>query len=116
MNRPRKHNRRQRKKLHLGEFRVDCFPVKFRLADTLSTVELNEFCDRFITMIENTGLQFGGGGGFEWNGIIEAFERGTTSEGHRNSVLTWLEAQVEVAEADVGQRFDGWYGEPWENV
>ena len=106
-------NRRLRKKMRIGEFREDCFPVKFRMKATLSTDELGSFTDRFITMIENAGLQFGGGGGSDWKGIVETFRRGSTTEKQRDAVLAWLETQDEVSGVSGGEIFDGWYGEPW---
>lgn len=81
---------------------------------TLSTGEQNDLIDRFITMIEDAGLQFGGGGRSEWEGIVETFELGFTTEEHRSLVLAWLKAEDDVIHCSVGLNFDGWYGIPWE--
>lgn len=110
-----KRNRRLRKKLHLGEFRKDYFPVKFSMKATLSTGKQTDLIDRFITMIEDAGLQFGGGGRSDWKGIVEAYEeRGSTTDEHRTFVWAWLKAEDDIIECSVGENFDGWYGIPWE--
>ena len=60
--------KRLRKKLRLREFREDCLPLNFNMQADLTADERNKILDRFIQMIEDTGLQFGGGGcGTEWS-------------------------------------------------
>lgn len=82
---------------------------------TLSTDHQNDLIDRFITMIEDTGLQFGGGGSSEWEGVVETFEGGSTTDDQRAVVLAWLERQDDVIDCAVRENFDGWYGVPWED-
>lgn len=104
--------RRLRKKLHLGEFREDCFPLEFEIDSTTSRDERNELIDLFIEMIEIAGLQFGGGGDCRWSGIVEFSGRGTATPEHRDLVLSWLRRQPSVLHADAGELFDVWHGPP----
>lgn len=84
--------KRLRKKLRLDEFREDCLPLDYNMQADLTDDERNETHDRFIQMIEDTGLQCGGGGrGTEWSFIVEICGRGSVTAEHRRTVLAWLE-------------------------
>ena len=103
--------KRQRKKLYLGDFREDCFSIQFQLDAGLSADKQYEFFDRFIEMIENSRLQFGGGGSdSEWSGIVEYCGRGTATDEHRGVVVSWLNRQREVVDCNAGALVDAWYG------
>ncbi|MBT4864946.1 MAG: DUF469 family protein [Planctomycetaceae bacterium] len=105
--------KRLRKKLRLREFREDCLPLNFNMQADLSADERNKILDRFIQMIEDAGLQFGGGGrGTEWSGIAETCGRGSVTAEHRRTVLEWLERQPQILNATAGPLIDGWYGSP----
>lgn len=83
---------------------------------TLSTDDQCDLIRRFITMIEDAGLQFGGGGRSEWDGIVETCELGSTTEEHRSLLLEWLKAEDDIIDCSVGANFDGWYEIPWEAI
>ncbi|WP_262414934.1 YggL family protein [Paraburkholderia sp. UCT2] len=57
----KRHNRRQRKKLHLGEFQELGFCVSAVLNENTSAAEAERACDSFITdCIEANQLGYGG--------------------------------------------------------
>lgn len=111
-------NRRQRKKLRVGEFQEMVFEVHIRFCLPLENVALNAFWDSFIALIESRRLIVGGFGGqlplHETNGVVSAARRGSLTEEDRQAVLSWLQQQPDVATAEIGLFVDGWYG--WENA
>ena len=102
--------KRLRKKLRRGEFRLWCFEINFRFAETISDAERDACVDRFIEWIEARQLQFGGGGIRDWAGIVEPSNRGQLTSSDRLATLDWLQAQREVAHAEAGELRDAWYG------
>ena len=102
--------KRLRKKLHLGEFREFGFSVAFQTPSTLSTDERNSLLDAFIEMIEQNGLQFGGGGLDKWEGFVALDSRGTATEQHRQAVHKWLNNHPQIESIIVGELIDSWYG------
>lgn len=107
-------NRRQRKKLRLGEFQELIFEVRMAFKAPLDDANYEPFLDAFIDFIEMRRLAVGGLGGrlplSETDGMISAWERGSPSDEDRQAVLAWLQARSEVAQAEVGEFVDGWYG------
>lgn len=110
----RRLNRRQRKKLRLGEFQELVFEVRLSFKEPLDGAAFEPFLDAFIDFIEMRRLAVGGLGGrlplTETDGMISAWERGSPVDGDRQAVLAWLQARPEVAQAEVGEFVDGWYG------
>lgn len=104
--------KRLRKKRRIGEFREDCFEITIRFDPSLNFEELDAVSDEFISMIENNGLQFGGGGNATWTGIVEGPWRGTVTAADREKVLAWLHAHPKVVDVSAGPLRDAWYG--WE--
>lgn len=102
--------KRLRKKRRLGEFRENCFELKFELSSALSDDDIGAFTDIFIGMIESNGIQFGGGGGHRWSGIVQGPCRGSATEAHRKAVLEWLDRQPNVVNTYAGPLRDAWYG------
>ena len=103
--------KRVRKKLRLGEFRELCFEISYEIVPGLSVEQCDGLNDDFIAMIEEHGLQFGGGGSRDgWNGIVELAGRGTAAEHHRRIVAAWLESQPQIKACTVGQLVDAWHG------
>ncbi|HEY1137373.1 MAG TPA: 50S ribosome-binding protein YggL [Xanthomonadaceae bacterium] len=107
-------NRRLRKKLRVGEFRVMGFPVSVSLLDSLTVEEHNAFWDRFILeAIERQDLQYGGLA--EGYAMRESNVSATDDDmGH---VQTWLLNQPEVTGCEIGPLSDA-YGlrGPWFKV
>lgn len=107
-----RHNRRQRKKLHLGEFRELGFEVAAELAAPLSPAERAALVEAFIEeAIEANKLSFGGGLNEDLGGFV-ASERKRTSatEEDRALVGQWLSRQAALVNVKVGELRDAWYG------
>lgn len=106
--------KRLRKKLHLGEFREDCFEIEFSFDPPLSPEAFDNFWDDFVCgLIEAEDLQFGGGGDpASWHGFVEKAGRGTVRERDRQIVVDWLEQHPDVSTVSAGPLRDAWYG--WE--
>jgi uncharacterized protein YggL (DUF469 family) len=111
-------NRRQRKKLRVGEFQELVFEVSIRFCQPMDGPQFDAFADGFIDLIESRCLAVGGIGGqvplLETGGIVSAWDRGSTTEEDRQAVLDWLLRHPNVASAEVGTFIDGWYG--WEDT
>lgn len=105
-------NRRQRKKLRVGEFRELVFEVRMTFRRPLEEPAHAVLVDAFIDLIESRGLLVGGLGGRlpldTTDGIISACRRGSPSEADRQAVVAWLLHRPEVASAEAGEFFDGW--------
>ncbi len=107
-------NRRQRKKLHVGEFQELVFEVRIRFQQPMDDVAHDAFLDGFIALIESRHLAVGGMGGslplMETDGIVSAWGRGSPTESDRQAVVDWLRRHPAVASADSSDFMDGWYG------
>ncbi|ODT84978.1 MAG: hypothetical protein ABS69_01445 [Nitrosomonadales bacterium SCN 54-20] len=103
-------SRRLRKKLHLDEFQQLGFEISFSLPENLDSEKLDDFFDQFITeAIENNDLWFGGGIGGNSGGFV-TLERKSATEEHRERVKSWLSAHPMVADIQIGELVDAWYG------
>lgn len=111
-------NRRQRKKLRMGEFLELVFEVRVQFHQPMDEASHNAFLDGFIELIESRNLAVGGMGGqlplLVTDGIVSALGHGSPTEVDQQAVLQWLRHRPEVASAEVGDLVDGWYG--WEKV
>lgn len=111
-------NRRQRKKLRVGEFQELVFEVRMTFHQPADEASYSGLLDAFIDLIESRRLAVGGLGGrlhlVETDGIVSAWGRGSPTEEDRQSVLDWLKHRPEVLHADVSEFVDGWYG--WEDA
>ena len=111
-------NRRQRKKLRVGEFQELVFEVRIRFHQTMEEARLDTFLDDFIELIESRHLVVGGFGGalplLATDGIVSTLKRGSPTEEDRQAVLDWVRQRPEVAEVEVGEFVDGWYG--WDDA
>lgn len=109
-------NRRQRKKLRMGEFQELVFEARMQFHQPMDEASYDAFLDGFIELIESRHLVVGGMGGqlplLVTDGIVSALGRGSPTEVDRQAVLEWLRHRPEVASAEVGDLVDGWYG--WE--
>lgn len=101
--------KRLRKKLYLGEFHQDYFPISFTTPSSFSDDDRDKWCDEFIEMIERNGLQCCFGGRNDWEGGVEFCGRGTASEDHRLLVRRWLENHDQVSGVIVGELRDAWH-------
>lgn len=107
-------NRRQRKKLYLGEFQETIFEIHIRFLHVLSERGYDQFLDAFIAFIESRKLLVAGLGGclppLEIDGVISVNGRGSPVLADRLAVVDWLRAYPDVAEAEAGEFVDAWYG------
>lgn len=100
-------SRRQRKKMHIGEFQELGFEYEVELKDKLSADEQEALMDKFLTnAILPRGLMIGG-----WlsEGFVTAFPRGSATEDDRTAVEQWLKAQFKDANVRVSELKDAWY-------
>lgn len=104
-------NRRQRKKLRVGEFQELVFEVRIHFHQPMEEAWLDTFLDDFIELIESRRLVVGGLGGTlplrATDGIVSASKRGSPTEEDRRAVLDWVLQRSEVADAEVGELVDG---------
>lgn len=97
-------SRRQRKKLHVGEFQEFGFAFKAQLkADAREEVFVDALLEE---VIEPKGLEFGG---WATGGFITKSVRGSVTEEDRTAVSDWLRARSDVASARVSALVDAWY-------
>ncbi|CAG9268527.1 YggL family protein [Paraburkholderia unamae] len=108
----KQHNRRQRKKLHLGEFQELGFAVSAVLREGVSEADAERVCDAFIAdCIEDAQLTYGGAIGDKLDGFVVPFANlASATESHRAVVRDWLEARAELTSVEVGPLVDAWYG------
>ena len=103
-------NRRQRKKLRLGEFQELVFALRWTNRQDLNEAEQDAQLDALIEFVESRGLLFGGGfspqGG---DGIVTRAGRSSTSEADRDALVEWLRKHPAVQSVEAGQFVDGWY-------
>ncbi|MGZ2745600.1 YggL 50S ribosome-binding family protein [Burkholderia stagnalis] len=108
----KQHNRRQRKKLHIGEFQELAFNATAHYRTELSDLERGELIDAFIDFVEAHGLLTvasadEGIGAY----VISGAPRGTTTDADREAVRGWLEARPELTKVEIGDFTDAWYPE-----
>lgn len=111
-------NRRQRKKLRLGEFQELGFTLSLIFVEPLDESRFDRFVDAMIEAIESLGLCVGGlGGAFpiaETDGFVVTFRRGSVSAEEQSQLLDWLQARPELKAANASELVDVWHG--WENA
>ena len=107
-------NRRQRKKLHLGEFQELGFTLYLTFHAPLDVAALEPFWDAIITYIEARGLSIGGLGGrlpiTEMDGFVSSWDRGPVTPEQQASLLDWCQTRPEVKQARADELRDAWHG------
>ncbi len=80
--RVRRLNRRQRKKLHVGEFLEQVFVVRIQFRQLMDDAAHDAFLDEFIEFIESRQLAVGGMGGYAKlaQGVVVDFSRSFTQQ------------------------------------
>lgn len=100
------HNRRQRKKLHIGEYKQVTLILRVELNPELTELEIDVFVDRFVVeVLDKRNLN-----GF---GIIGEYfsvtsETNTVTQDDVDMIEHWLKHQSEVLGA-TGEIQDAWY-------
>jgi len=111
-------NRRQHKKLRVGEFQELVFGIHVFFCRSIGGTAYDVFLDDFIMFIESRHLQVGGMGGQlamdKTDGVVAGCDRNSPTEEDRQMVLDWLDLRPEVAIAEAGEFVDAWYG--WEET
>ena len=102
----KRHNLRQRKKLHLGEFKELGFNVEIEFVDGMSDAAQDAFLDDFVgQVIEVRGLMYGGSFSY---GFVCRDTRSDASEEDRAAVQAWMAQRAEVVSATVSELVDAW--------
>lgn len=103
----KQHNHRQRKKLHLGEYKELGFNIELQYQEGLSEAGEDALIDAFIAeVIEPRGLIYGGSMTF---GSVCLATRGNVSTDDRDAVQAWLSARSEVTAVQVSDLVDAWH-------
>ncbi len=106
-------NRRQRKKLRVGEFQELGFWVELKFKSPLDGAALDAFCEAVYPALAAHGLQIGGLGGWlplaETDGFVGTLGRGSVSDAQRDAAAAWLKAYPAVAQVRVSAWVDAWY-------
>lgn len=58
--------------------------------------------------IENNGLVYGGGFGKEYCGFVALEGRGSVTDAHIAKLKSWLQAQSNVTNVEMGALVDAW--------
>ncbi len=104
----RRLNRRQRKKLHVGEFQDLLFEIRGSLVSDID--DGDALLDAFIAWIESCDLYFAGNiGRGKIDGMVLT-NAGSPTEEQRQSVVRWFKERPEVAEVEAGDFQDSFYG------
>ena len=105
-------SKRLRKKLFQDEFATFGFELECEFKSDLSDETISEFVDSFfIDAINAEGLAFGGGlSSKRLSGFVGSNKRyGSATEEDKAKLLAWLNAQPQVAKAELGDIIDANY-------
>jgi len=107
---PHRHNSRQRKKLHLAEFREWGFGVAGELNAPLDETQRDALLNAFVNECIDQNDMVVGGGIAESVGfyIVSATPRGSVTEEQRALVKAWLEKRSELKNIVVEPLSDIW--------
>lgn len=108
------YNRRQRKKLRLGEFQELGFEVRALPVGVIAPEARDAFMDAFILgAIEDHGLLFAGGFDNDlWGYVMAEGRRASATESHIDVVRAWLSKRAELTDIRVGPLRDVWHESP----
>ena len=102
----KKRNHRQRKKLHLGEYKELGFTFSVEFHEELDSAAHDALLEAFISeVIEQRQLMCGGS--FSW-GFVCRDTRCDASDEDRVAVRDWLAARGEIKSAEVSELVDAW--------
>lgn len=107
-------NRRQRKKLHLGEFQELGFTLNLTFHAPLDEAAYDSFWDAIIERIEALGLCVGGLGGMlpiaDTDGFVSSWGNGSVTPEQVSKLLDWCRIRPEVKEVRASELVDAWHG------
>ncbi|WP_250492107.1 50S ribosome-binding protein YggL [Caballeronia sp. GAWG1-1] len=109
------YNRRQRKKLHLGEFQELVFRARAQLVQALDAEQIDILIDTFLEeCVEANGMLVCGG--INEDGLAFCVQserlRGSATDSQREIMRQWLEGRPEFIDIEISALMDGWYGYP----
>lgn len=97
-------NRRQRKKLRVGEFRELVFEIRLRFAAPIDGTSYDDFLDRVFAFVESRKLLIGGLGGqlplLETTAVVSARGFDSLAVADCDALLNWLNEQGEIVNAE----------------
>ena len=100
-------SRRQRKKMHIGEFQELGFEYEVTLKQELTPQAQEAFMEKLLAEVvlpRNLVV-----GGWVREGFVTAYPRGSATEADRAAVEQWLKAQAPDASVRVSELKDAWY-------
>lgn len=104
-------NRRQRKKLRVGEFQEFVFAFRLTTHAPLTGAGFAQLGSAFGRFVRDSGPLAGGlarGEDGAIRGSVAGRDRGSPTEANRTAVEGWFSARAEVATVEVGPMFDAW--------
>lgn len=102
----KQHNHRQRKKLHLGEYKELGFTFAVEFNEELGTGAHDALLEAFISeVIERRNLMCGGSFSY---GFVCRDTRCDASDEDRIAVRDWLAARTEIKAVEVSELADAW--------
>ena len=105
-------NKRQRKKLYLGEFKELGFEVTATFKPGVDVDGRNAFLERLLESTSREELAFSGGtSAAGLDGFFTLDHRGSVTEQQRERVRALLAADAAIANPNVGPLVDAWHGE-----
>ena len=116
----RRLNRRQRKKLHLGQFQEMIFEFSVRFEAPLGQAAHDAFVGALFDWLDARGMYAAGLGGTAGEplaaaeGMAARWGRASATDADRDALTQWLRARPEVGEAHAEPLMDGWYG--WKSL
>ena len=107
----KKRNRRQRKKLRVGEYREFGFEVSARIVHPLGDGQRDALLDAFLEeCVEPNGMLFGGGINESLEGFIVANSpRDSATDEQRECVRQWMAQRAEFASVHISPLIDAWH-------
>lgn len=109
----RRLNRRQRKKLRVGEFQEFIFQLDATFKSSMDAAAYEAFIDAFTDFADAKGLSVWGMGGSlpitQTGAWIQKSGRGSPAQTDRDALVTWLQERPDVATAVAGDFEDGWH-------
>lgn len=112
-----KMNRRQHKKLHLGEFQTLIFGIQGRLNAPADDADaFDRFMDDFIDYLEAHHLEMAGGGDCgDFSCVFQNAGAASLGETEKSALIAWLVERDDVAALRATPLVDGFYDSDWEN-
>jgi len=106
-------NRRQRKKIYLGEFQEWGLSIAAPLVGCDPESTMDAFIDHFLAMVESHKLMFGGGFGTasvaDLDGVLAKPGRGILTQAQAESIMAWLAADGRVGDLTKCTWIDLWH-------